>query len=129
MGTLSYLKQNDFNVKKAVDFENYEKTRTLKALVRLFKCMQLLPLTQSNPEKKDKKKKARVMAGLLFYFVCPSSSAAENLLRKFCQFCEAEGESEEVKDIHQKMFRKDDSRKGDQAEDRLKRQRLCSGEP
>jgi len=34
-----------------------------------------------------------------------------------------------VKDIHQKMFRKDDSRKGDQAEDRLKRQRLCSGEP
>merc|ERR1739838_848182 len=51
--TLSYLKQNDFNVKKAVEFENYEKTRTLKALVRLFKCMQLLPLTQSNPEKKD----------------------------------------------------------------------------
>merc|ERR550534_2924435 len=183
--TLSYLKQNDFNVKKAVEFENYEKTRTLKALVRLFKCMQLLPLTQSNPEKKDsglrgdtvvrnrckrltsfqpqahkfdaylleliknkevdidgmyvcrdhksekkgKKKKARVMAGLLFYFVCPSSSAAENLLRKFCQFCEAEGESEEVKDIHQRMFRKDDSRKGDQEEDRLKRQRLCSGEP
>jgi len=182
--TLSYLKQNDFNVKKAVEFENYEKTRTLKALVRLFKCMQLLPLTQSNPEKKDsglrgdtvvrnrckrltsfqsqahkfdaylleliknkevdidgmyvcrdhksekkgKKKKARVMAGLLFYFVCPSSSAAENLLRKFCQFCEAEGESAEVKDIHQKMFRKDDSRKGDQAKDRLKRQRLCSGE-
>merc|ERR1711933_304765 len=24
--TLSYLKQNDFNVKKAVEFENYEKT-------------------------------------------------------------------------------------------------------
>jgi len=186
--TLPYLKQNDFDVKNAVEFDNYEKTRTLKALIRLFKCMHLLPLTQSNPEKKDsglrgdkvvrnrckrltsfqsqahkfdayllelinnkevdidgmyvcrdhksekkkgkkKKNKARVMAGLLFYFVCPSSSAAENLLRKFCQFCEAEGESEEVKDIHQRMFRKDDSRKGDQEEDRLKRQRLCSGEP
>lgn len=184
--TMPYLKQNDFDVQAAVEFDNFEKTRTLKALVRLFKCMQLFPqLTQSNPEKKDsglrgdtvvrnrckrltsflseahkfdehllklinaneveidgmyvcrdhksekkgKKKKARVMAGLLFYFVCPSAKAAENLLRKFVQFSEAEGETQEMKNTYQQMFRKDDSRKGDIEADLRKRRRLCSGKP
>jgi hypothetical protein len=79
------------------------------------------------PAHPKKKNKPRVVAGLLFYFVCESDEAAEKLLRKFVQFCES-GETPEQQKIYQDMFRKAQSKTAG-VEDKLKRDRLCSEEP
>jgi len=80
------------------------------------------------PQPENKKHKPRVVAGLLFYFVCESAKAAENLLRKFVQFTE-NGDTEQKRKIYQGMFRKQKSTSSDPAVDQAKRDRLCSAEP
>jgi len=80
------------------------------------------------PQPQSKKNKPRVVAGLLFYFVCESADAAENLLREFVLFTE-NGDTEEKRKIYQGMFRKQKSTDSDPAVDQAKRDRLCSGEP
>lgn len=83
----------------------------------MYICRDHKPL---HPKKKNK---PRVVAGLLFYFVCESDEAAEKLLRKFVQFCES-GETPEQQKIYQDMFRKAQSKTAG-VEDKLKRDRLC----
>lgn len=71
--------------------------------------------------------KPRVVAGLLYYFVCPTPKAAEEVLRRFVQFCENADPA--VTEIYQKMFRKHQStKKCSEAEDLQKRFSLASNE-